>query len=291
MSPVSNTAETSSNHDTTEAFQLVQDLASQLSTGNLRLPSLPEVVIRIRRTLEKDDFDVDELARMVSSEAVLAGTILKLANSVTYRRSGAEVVNMPNAIARVGASMVRTASMNFALQQLRNAHQFKHIEYLLTPEWQRGKTVAGLCHGLARSSRKAHPDEMLLLGLVHNVGRIFILSHAEHYPLTFSNETALNDLMDHWHPSVGSAIAQSWNLPENAVQAIAEQATPDGEKDHCHAVSDLLQVAVTVQAIGGDDKQAIADAAALPASARLGVDEATLVQIKAQAGDWADLLG
>ncbi len=291
MSSASNSLETSPQHDTTEAFQLVQDLASQLSTGELRLPSLPEVVIRIRRTLELDDFDVDELARMLSSEPVLAGTILKLANSVTYRRSGAEVVNMPSAISRIGATMVRTASMSFALQQLRNAHQFKHIEHLLAPEWQRGKMVAGLCHGMARSSRKAHPDEMLLLGLVHNVGRIFILSHAEHYPLTFSNPDALADLMDQWHPSVGSAIAQSWNLPETSVQAIAEQSTPDEEKDHRHEVSDLLQVAVTLQAIGEDDSQAIAETAALPSSVRLGMDAPALIQVKAQAGDWADLLG
>ena len=290
MSAAVHSANSSSQHDSTEAFQLVQDLASQLSTGELRLPSLPEVVIRIRRTLEQDDFDVDELARMLSSEPVLAGTILKLANSVTYRRSGAEVVNMPTAIARIGASMVRTASMNFALQQLRNAHQFQHIENILTPEWQRGRTVAALCHGLARSTRKAPPEEMLLLGLVHNVGRIFILSHAEHYPLTFSNEGALRDLLHQWHPSVGGAIAQSWNLPEKAVQAITEQNTPENEKNHCHAISDVLQVAIALQALDADDEQATAAIGALPSSKRLSLDPAILLEVQAQAADWAELL-
>jgi HD-like signal output (HDOD) protein len=284
---------TSAQHDSTEAFQLVQDLAAQLSSGKLRIPSLPEVVIRIRQTLEQEDYVLEELARLLSSEAILAGTILKLANSATYRRSSAETANMSAAISRIGASMVRSASMNFAMQQLRNADQFKNIEHLLSPEWQHGKAVAGLSHSLSRSTGRGHPDEMLMLGLTHNVGRIFILSHAEHYPLTFSSAAAVNDLMHRWHPAIGSAIAESWNLPETAVQAIGQQHQPDDEQDHQHDVSDVLQTAIALHAIDADcddEDAALAALLELPSASRLGLDAAILRDARTQAAQWIELL-
>lgn len=289
MSVPSQSAANPAAHDTSEAFQLVQDLASQLSSGQLRLPSLPEVVLRIRRTLEDPDFDVEALARLLSSEPVLAGTILRLANSVTYRRGAAETASMTTAVARIGASLVRTASMDFALKQLRGAAQFRHLEQLLAPEWGRGRAVAGLCHALGRVSRKAHPDEMLLIGLVHNVGRIFILSHAEHYPITFANPAAVADLMQQWHPSVGSAIAESWNLPEKGVQAIAQQSTADAEQDHRHAVADILVLAIGMAA-AGEDEAALAALLDWPATRRLGLELAQLGEAVHEGLQWQDLL-
>jgi HD-like signal output (HDOD) protein len=56
-----------------QAFSLVKDLAAELSAGELRLPSLPETVVRIRNTLSKQDFSVVELARLISAEPALVG--------------------------------------------------------------------------------------------------------------------------------------------------------------------------------------------------------------------------
>lgn len=277
-------------HDTSEAFQLVQDLASQLSTGELRLPSLPEVVLRIRKTLQNPEFDVEELARHLGTEPVLAGSVLKLANSVTYRRNAAETASLTAAIARIGASMVRSASMNFAMQQLQAAKQFRHLEPLLKPEWRRSKLVAGLCHSLARRTRRANPDELLMIGLVHNVGRIFILSHAEHYPMTFSNPAVLEDLMAHWHPTIGGAIADSWGLPAAGMHAIAQQCTPDEQQDHRHPVTDILQIAVGLERLPPEEPEALDALAATPEPTRLGLDPAALDEARRDGTEWVDLL-
>ena len=65
-----------------QGFALVSGLARELTKGELHLPSLPESVVRIRNALSKPDFTIDELARLITGEPALVGSILTMANSV-----------------------------------------------------------------------------------------------------------------------------------------------------------------------------------------------------------------
>ncbi|TVS11089.1 MAG: HDOD domain-containing protein [Gammaproteobacteria bacterium] len=270
------------------AFRLVQGLAAELSAGRLSLPSLPEVVLRIQRTLADEDCEAEQIAELIASEPTFAGAILKLGNSVFYRRSGAETTSIVTCIARLGLPMVRSASMHFAMQQMREAEEFRSIRHLLQPEWESGQVCAGVCHSLARKTRRAHPDDMLTLGLVHNIGRIYLISRGAEFG---DNDAAvgMNELFDEWHPVVGSAIAESWNLPEQAVQAIAQQTTPDAEQDFAHDINDLLGLAVALAAVR-ENAEAVAAAASTPAAVRLGVNEAALAAVVEDAREFSELL-
>lgn len=268
------------------AYRIIKELAAELSSGDLNLPSLPEVVVLVRAALDRDDCDSEQIADLVASEPILAGTLLKIANSVIYRRSGAETTSLVTSVARLGLKLVRSVSIQFALQQLRKAEDFRRIQHLLDPEWERSHIVAGLCHALARHTRRAHPDEMLTLGLVHNIGRIYILSRdgvADEI-----DAGTFDSVLDEWHPIIGSAIAESWNIPEQAVQAIGQQCTPDEQQDFSHDINDLLGVAVAIAAAGQDgDIDAVL---AMPHAQRLNVDAAMLASIREDAQDFGELI-
>jgi len=267
------------------AFQIIKGLAAELSNGELQLPSLPEVVVLVRAALDREDCDGEQIADLITSEPILARTLLKVANSVVYRRSGAETASLVTGIARLGLKLVRSISMQFALQQLRRADQFRSIQHLLDPEWERSRRVAGLCHALARRTRRAHPDEMLTLGLVHNIGRIYILSRCE--PGLHETQCAsdANVMIQDWHPIVGSAIAESWNLPEQAIQAIGQQSTPDDQQDFSHDINDLLGVAVAMAELGDATSIAL-----LPQAVRLGVDADMIIAVREDAEEFGEML-
>ncbi len=272
----------------TAAYRIIKDLAADLSSGDLNLPSLPEVVVLIRAALDRDDCDSEQIADLVASEPILAGTLLKIANSVTYRRSGAETASLVTSVARLGMKLVRSVSIQFALQQLRKAEDFRCIQHLLDPEWERSHVVAGLCHALARHTRRAHPDEMLTLGLVHNIGRIYILSRDGVVDEIGAGN--YDEVLDEWHPIIGSAIAESWNLPEQAAQAIGQQCTPDDQQDFAHDTNDLLGLAVAIAAAeqtGELEPEAIL---ALPQAKRLNVNETMLASVREEARDFGELL-
>lgn len=214
-------------NSSSEAFALVKDLAAELSSGELRLPSLPRVVIRLRNELSNPEFDAARLAQLIASEPALAGSVLTMANSALFRRSGKETMDLQVAISRIGSGKVQMLAMRFALRQLRDSDTFKRIEHLLEPEWEASLNVATACYLLASASGEANPDEALILGLLHNIGRIYLFSRAETYPQLFASPNDLNQLADQWHTNVGRAIVESWKLPEAVVEAVARQEDED----------------------------------------------------------------
>lgn len=287
-----------------QAFSLVQSLASELSDGDLRLPSLPEVAVRLRNALSTPDFSVDQLARLIGSEPALVGSILTMANSTAFRRSGKETTDLKVAISRIGAGMVQTAATAFALRQLRDSADFKRVEHLLAPEWRRAARTAAACYLVAQMSRVTKPDEALVVGLIHNIGRIYLYSRAPQYPSLFASKDELEELVAGWHANVGKAIVESWNLPEEVSEAVARQdgadTSPVAEADDGDAadpdaraaaeaaaraltMTDVLTLAIAIAAV---DNESLPDSldtlAARPDCARLKLSRDQLAQIAAE---------
>ena len=82
-----------------EQFKFVQSLAKDLETGDIRLPSLPAVVMKIRTLLDDDDSDFGQVSKVVSVDSALASRIFVFANSAYHNRSGEKIVNLEAAIA------------------------------------------------------------------------------------------------------------------------------------------------------------------------------------------------
>lgn len=211
-----------------QAFAIVQKLAAELSSGQVELPSLPRAVVRLRNELAKPGFDVPRLAKLAATEPALAGSILTMANSVAFRRSGSETLDLKVAIPRIGADKVQALVLRFATRQLSNGQDLGRGRKFLEREWAQGLRVAATCYLVAEHSRDVNPDEALIIGLIHNVGRIYLLSRADEHPALFDSPAILMELVESWHASVAQAIVESWSLPAEAAEAVAVQSEEDG---------------------------------------------------------------
>ncbi len=60
-----------------EQFRFVNLLALELTNGDISLPSLPDVVVKIRNMLEKDDVDFHKISGAVSVSAGAANPRLR----------------------------------------------------------------------------------------------------------------------------------------------------------------------------------------------------------------------
>ncbi len=136
------------------AFEFIRSLAGELSGGKVDLPSFPEIAVRVRRILSDPKSTSDQVVRVVGSEPALAARLLRISNSASLNRSGRPVTDLRTAINRIGYNMVRSASISFAMSQIRNSNKLPGLEHHLQDLWQcstRGGRASPTCwHAPAR---------------------------------------------------------------------------------------------------------------------------------------------
>ena len=101
-----------------DQFRFVSLLALELDNGDITLPSLPDVVLKIRKMLESDDCDFDRVSQAVSIDPVLVSRLFVYANSAYYNRANLKIDTLEGAIGRLGFEVVRNTAMSVAMKQL-----------------------------------------------------------------------------------------------------------------------------------------------------------------------------
>jgi HD-like signal output (HDOD) protein len=258
-------------------FQFVSELAKELSVGRVDLPSFPDAAARVQQVLSNESVTGERIARVVSSDAGLAARILTMANSTLLHRGGSRVTDLKVAITRIGHENIRTAALAYATAQLRRAADLVHIRANLDKCWQEGVRVAALAHAMAKESHRVRMDEAMLAGLLHNIGKIYILARTpKDQAEAFGND---DEELRSWHPSIGQALIENWKLGDELAAAVGGQYELDRSHSGDPDLQDLLIVAVNVatqMANNGADDSVLAQT---PAAAALGLSDSALVRI------------
>ncbi|HKR35472.1 MAG TPA: HDOD domain-containing protein [Steroidobacteraceae bacterium] len=275
--------ETTMPGDSTAAFAFVSELAKEVSSGKVELPSFPDVAVRVRKVLADEAVANEQIARIVGSDAGLAARVLTLANSAALNRSGRSAGDLKTAINRIGHNNVRTAAVSFAIAQLRRASELRNIAQDLERVWQEATLVAALAYSIG-SRCQINADESMLAGLLHNVGKLYILARANRHGSLFRDAPALAQVMRDWHANVGKAIVENWGFPEHIAEAIGEHENTDRMVGHAD-VADVLTVAVMAAGFMGQEVDFELNMQGVKAFSRLGLDNAKCAHIMQSCGE------
>ncbi len=205
-----------------EAFAFVQALASELSRGKVDLPSFPDIALRVRQVLSDENVTQDQVARVVGSEPALAARLMQIANSAALNFTGKPINELRTAINRMGHNMVRSAAIAFAMTQLKKADSLKGLEKPLDELWMNSAAVAAMSHAVARRFSKVNPDTAMLAGLLHGIGKLYILTRSVNHPGLFGDPVAYNQIVRDWHSPVAKALLENWDMAQEIVDAVSE---------------------------------------------------------------------
>jgi HD-like signal output (HDOD) protein len=260
----------------TDAFEFVRQLATELSQGAIELPSFPDVAVRIQKVLANERADADRIVRVIGAEPMIATRVLSMANSAALNPQGKPVADLRAAVLRLGLDALRSAVIGFAVAQLRRASGFKGIERHLNALWHHTVLVAALALTIARRQGRANPDTAMLTGLVHGVGKLYILTHATSHPALFANQGMYQRIVRDWHANIAKALLESWHVTDEIVEAVQHYEDETRDVRGMSAVlADVLELAELLSLCKDAPELLRERLRERKAAVRLGVDEET----------------
>lgn len=204
------------------AYGFLQTLASDLSTRQISFPTFTGATIRVRTALADPTIDAERLARAISAEPLLPARLIQIANSVAMNPGGKPVSDVRSAVMRVGHDVVRSTAVALAMEQLRAAKDVQIFHEQAEWVWRHSLEVAAISYVMARKHSRLNADEALFAGIVHDIGRFYLLSRATAYPELVDHPQELDALIQEWHGSIGQAVLHEFHLSEPTLRAVSE---------------------------------------------------------------------
>jgi len=262
------------------------DLISDIKSNKITLPALPEVVLKTRKLLDDPNSSATQIARAIRIDATISTRMLRLVNSPLYR-SDHKIEDVKIAITRLGQRNVRSVITTLAMEQLYNAAFSKPIKKILRETWEHSAHVAALSYLIARdytTHASLDPDEAMLAGLIHDIGKLPILEYIEVVPDLMINETAMRKVIDILHTRIGRIVLKTWNFSEDLIEVASEHENLMRDPGLTPDYTDIVIVANLLTHIGSKHPHTRLDWSQIPAFKRLGLTpEATIDVIKGAA--------
>jgi HD-like signal output (HDOD) protein len=231
----------------TDLDAVIRRLSLEVADGDVRLPSLPGIAVRVQQVLEDPRAPRTRVAQVIGADAALAARILRLANSAFLNPTGQSITDLRHALTRLGNQLTRCTAVSFSLQQMELGAGQADFQPRIRELWRQGTLVAAIAYALARETRAAIPDEALMAGLLHNIGRLYAAVNAPRRAADGGDERAWERVVEEWHARIASSILKHWKFPTAIIAAVADQNAPDREPSGEDRLTDLLIAAIALQ--------------------------------------------
>ncbi len=270
--------------------KFTRDIVFDITHNKIVLPTLPEIALKARKLLHDNKATSTQISKVISADAVLSTRLLRVANSPLYRTQN-QIEDVRAAITRLGNSIVRSLITSLAMEQVYRTRLTAQTNVLLEKNWEHSVQVAALSQIIAQKFTSLSPEEAMLGGLVHDIGKLPILEYSERIPELLSNNKTLMKVLAVLHPRIGSLILKTWNFQPDLVAVATDHEDlyrePIGfEADYV----DVVLIANMLSYIGTDHPYTQLDWSEIPAFSRLSIPpEDCIATIKAAKDEIAEI--
>ena len=191
------------------------------------LPTLPNVVKDICAMVEDKRTGASDIGEVVARDQVLSAKILRLVNSPVYGFPG-RISSITHALVLLGFNVVKGLVLSTAV--------FDTFAQHTCGFWQHSLGCAIISRHLAKELAMADPEEIMVAGLLHDLGKAvlsFMAPHEFEEALAMAEENhchiavAEREVFGVDHARVASWVAREWHLPDRLCDALAYHHRPD----------------------------------------------------------------
>jgi len=241
----------------------MRDMLLEKLRTDVNLPVLPEVLVRLDKELSDPEVEVRSISSIIGMDPILAGQVLRMANSAYYSRGGAALTNSGAAVMRLGIRTVRGLVYALSLPRMftspARGQAFSHSMF-----WKHSLGVGAFSQALGRKLGipAASQDLVYFAGLVHDVGALLFLALIpEKYdaflaslekegeesvlkPQDFNLAIKETEVFGISHCELGATfLEERWKMEPALVELVRDHHSPDWNRQELLRESLIVHVA------------------------------------------------
>jgi putative nucleotidyltransferase with HDIG domain len=214
------------------------------------VPSLPSVVMKLRKYLNDPEVSFDELAKVIQYDPGLTANVLQLANSAYFGWSGT-ISSIKGAISRLGTNRIFQMVLCMSVAPL-VSKPIKGYDMDAGSLWEHSIAVAVCAEQLAKKLKMEEASDAFTAGLLHDMGKVVLGTFVEvdDQPIreiVESDSLAFNEaermVLGVDHAEVAAVLLEDWQLPADVVASARWHHEPNHAGEDYQNMVDLVHVA------------------------------------------------
>jgi putative nucleotidyltransferase with HDIG domain len=183
------------------------------------LPTLPAVTMKLLKVVDDSTSQAKDVGKIIESDQSLAAQVLKQVNSPFYGFSG-RIATLQHAVVIMGYNAIKNLAMGVSISMMAR----KETTPLIDSEmfWEHSLGVGVLARAIGKVTGYGCPEELLVAGLLHDVGKLILADNlTEEYKKVLleaeekKEEVCRSELrvLGHSHADVGEWFAKENRFP------------------------------------------------------------------------------
>jgi len=200
-----------------------------------KLPSPGGIALKVMELCERDNVTLPEIIKVLQTDPVMVGRILKIANSAAFSRKRPAAALTIDVIMSIGIKTLRQVVLAFSLMSKPRSGEHNNFEYDLF--WSHSIATGVATQLLGEAAKLAPAAEMFTLGLLSNIGQLAMATfHSPRYGELIAKTTdqftseiiALEDTeFGYTHWEVSAAMMFDWGVPKLFTNAVLQHSNLD----------------------------------------------------------------
>lgn len=221
-------------------------------------PTLPDFVSDVMERLSSRNVNQYEIIGLIENEKSVTESLLKMLNQAMFGET--KIATLTELVDMLGLPRMRYAMLVYGLNKFcadNNAAKGHTTGLSAKIIWEHALAVAYIALEIAKKIKYPRLEEVLLAGLIHDVGRqVIMLNRPEEYGELLGSVYGENvDIVVQErtklgvsHEQVGTILAGHWHLPESITDVIEFHHAAEIASDNnalVHLISLANQIAVS----------------------------------------------
>jgi len=195
-----------------------------------KLFTLPDIYLRLQRLLREPNSTIEQMAELISIDAGMSARLLKIANSSFYNYP-AQVDSITRAITLIGSRELNNLVLATSVSSVFTGIPQRLLD--MDGFWHHNVNTALVARSLANKMKVPDVERIFLVGLLHNVGKLAVISQMEddvlpvlqHAPDQVPWEREA-EILGFTFAACGAELLKLWRLPQPIAETVAFQHQP-----------------------------------------------------------------